>query len=320
MLFFLHQHRIMPVSSIPEDYQAYLLPGTEILSWTDQGVSYMAQKIELGSIELQYIVGRRVSGGDPELLWELSDSGFVLSLEGNWNYWIAAGEKYKLPEGYCYFFDHKAIRIWLSAQSGLICRLLCMRVLSADPEAVLRYPERNAGNGFAGDQLGRQPRQASAAMLEWALQLTQTSYLPEPRQFHRILAVQLMRGISGFWDTPASPGVAFNLASAEAMLMAKRFILSNLDKNFSLEELSRHCGINREQLRTGFQSMFKMSPYTFLRTERLELAKQLLRHTNRRIKQIARDSGYRQMSNFCTAFRRYTGMSPAQFRKMPEPG
>lgn len=320
MLLYLNNELITPGSSIAEEHRDYLLPGMCLHSWNVRGSYILLQEIWLGQVQMQYLVAGLSEGAIPELLLKESEHRFILSLEGAWTYCIVSGKEQILKEGHYSLIMHKPARISPSASTELINRLLCLTLLEADLDAFL-HPDavtsekKLAQQTTGGQYLSWQSVRATAAMLMLALQLTQTSYLPEPRQFHVALAEQLLREMSRLLGSNNSDAGIFSLKEADALYAAKQFILSNLQKNFSLDELTRHCGINREQLRTGFRSMYAMSPYAFLRKERMELASQLLQHTNKNIKQIARSCGYRQLSNFSTAFRRHTGMSPALFRK-----
>jgi AraC-like DNA-binding protein len=56
---------------------------------------------------------------------------------------------------------------------------------------------------------------------------------------------------------------------------------------------------------------------TLLNKQRLELAKQQLRHGKDALAQIALDLGYSDQTSFCRAFRRWTGLSPRSYRQIP---
>jgi AraC-like DNA-binding protein len=318
MLLFLNNQLMMPGNLIPEAYRDYLLPGMRVCSWASQESAFILQEIRVGQIKLQYLFTQSVDASDTELLLKEEDTTFILSLEGCWTYCFAPGMEFILPEGHCNLLGRKTIRIRPTGRTGSINRLLCLRITQRQLAIILQVTDINNSVTTAltgtGMQLFKLPVRATAAMLESALQLTQTSYLPHPRQFHRTLANQLLLDISRMQVGSVAGSDAFDQEQAAALHAARQYILSNLQKKFSLDELVRHCGINREQLRVGFMLMYEMSPYVFLRRERMELAKRLLKDTSQRIKQIARSSGYRQLSNFSTAFRRYTGMSPAMFR------
>lgn len=55
---------------------------------------------------------------------------------------------------------------------------------------------------------------------------------------------------------------------------------------------------------------------TLLNKQRLELAKQQLRHGKDALAQIALELGYSDQTSFCRAFRRWTGLSPRSYRQI----
>lgn len=53
----------------------------------------------------------------------------------------------------------------------------------------------------------------------------------------------------------------------------------------------------------------------FIRSYRLEKAKELLEQTNKKIVQICKEVGFSNSSYFCKSFREYYGVTPEKFRK-----
>ncbi len=58
-----------------------------------------------------------------------------------------------------------------------------------------------------------------------------------------------------------------------------------------------------------------MPPHHYQLHQRVERAKRMLANPRRSITDVAIASGYSASSNFATAFRRMTGMSPREFRR-----
>jgi AraC-like DNA-binding protein len=48
-----------------------------------------------------------------------------------------------------------------------------------------------------------------------------------------------------------------------------------------------------------------------------ETARQLLRETDMQVQQVAESLHYSSAANFATAFRRWTGMTPSEYRRQP---
>ena len=58
-----------------------------------------------------------------------------------------------------------------------------------------------------------------------------------------------------------------------------------------------------------------MSPYQFVVKSRIERAAQLLETTRIPIQDIAFQTGFNSVANFCYAFRKSHGISPQQYRQ-----
>jgi AraC-like DNA-binding protein len=58
-----------------------------------------------------------------------------------------------------------------------------------------------------------------------------------------------------------------------------------------------------------------MGPHRFLVRLRVEHAARLLRTSSLSVTRICYDVGFRDLSHFITTFRRFTGMTPLQYRR-----
>lgn len=113
--------------------------------------------------------------------------------------------------------------------------------------------------------------------------------------------------------SPASPGPASpSLLSddIERIREAKEIIVRNLENPPSLLELARRVGINKNKLSRGFQQVYGTSVFSYLRIQRLELARDLLECKKMNVTEAALKVGYAQQSNFSKAFIRHFGTSP----------
>jgi len=86
-----------------------------------------------------------------------------------------------------------------------------------------------------------------------------------------------------------------------------------------LPALARHAGINYSKLCTGFRQLFGETTAEFVRRQRLELARDLLRTSDLQVQQIARRAGYAHHGSFTAAFTRQFGYSPKQVRRAAAP-
>jgi two-component system response regulator YesN len=52
----------------------------------------------------------------------------------------------------------------------------------------------------------------------------------------------------------------------------------------------------------------------YLKDYRIKKALELMKDQGRRINEVARDTGFRDMSYFSSVFKKHTGMSPSQYQ------
>ena len=82
-----------------------------------------------------------------------------------------------------------------------------------------------------------------------------------------------------------------------------------------LPALARRAGINYSKLCSGFRQLFGETTAEFVRRQRLEFARDLLRTSDLQVQQIARRAGYAHHGSFTAAFTRQFGYSPKQVRR-----
>jgi len=84
----------------------------------------------------------------------------------------------------------------------------------------------------------------------------------------------------------------------------------------SIDAIAARCGLSRHHFIRCFRESTGSSPGTALRRLLIERAKALLVEEDWAIDTVARRLGYAGAPSFCTAFRRATGRSPAQWRAL----
>ena len=89
------------------------------------------------------------------------------------------------------------------------------------------------------------------------------------------------------------------------------------DLDVGIEELREACGMRDHNLSSRFGAFVGLCPKAYRRTHRLAMAKQLLCHSALRrtsILQVSMALGYARHQSFTTAFRRYEGCTPSEFK------
>lgn len=105
------------------------------------------------------------------------------------------------------------------------------------------------------------------------------------------------------------------IASRRRSERVRDFILQNLDRQLSIEEIACAMGASVSSIQRQFKEHFKMTVFEFIRSERLALACAALEQEGISIAQAAYVAGYADPSNFTTAFKRVYGVPPKLKRR-----
>ena len=108
----------------------------------------------------------------------------------------------------------------------------------------------------------------------------------------------------------ASPDQGSDLAH-DIMLYIKK----NYDKPLSNSDISAEFGYHSYHLNKIFKENMGTTIHQALIDERINIAKNLLRTTSLSIEDIALEVGLSERTQFCTVFKKHTGMTPGEYRK-----
>lgn len=96
----------------------------------------------------------------------------------------------------------------------------------------------------------------------------------------------------------------------------KEMIQDHIDTNLSLKELSKDLDINPSYLSREFSRHFgNLSFGEYIRTQRIEKAKELMNDPALTLTGIAYLTGFSDQSHFTRIFKKHTGISPSAYRK-----
>jgi AraC family transcriptional activator of pyochelin receptor len=85
----------------------------------------------------------------------------------------------------------------------------------------------------------------------------------------------------------------------------------------NLSEIARTVGLNEYKLKKGFKETFNMTVFGYLTEQRLLLARQYLRDTDKTAAEISFELGYSTPQHFNNAFKKHFGITPDLIRKNP---
>ena len=104
--------------------------------------------------------------------------------------------------------------------------------------------------------------------------------------------------------------------TAERIEDAKKFIMSNYDKNISIRDMSDAVYMSASYFSKIFKKNTGFSPYDYLLLIRIDKAKELLKQTDDTVESIAYKTGFNSLSNFICFFKKEMGVSPLRFRNI----
>ncbi len=103
----------------------------------------------------------------------------------------------------------------------------------------------------------------------------------------------------------------------ERIRPALRYIHRNLHREMSLKNIASAAKMSPQYLCRLFQKTMSMRPMVYVNQERINRSKNLMfSERSKKLYEIAQAVGFDNSSYFSVVFKRYTGMSPEQFKKL----
>ena len=97
---------------------------------------------------------------------------------------------------------------------------------------------------------------------------------------------------------------------------ACRFIRENASRGIDVNDVCRFSTLSRRQLERRFQESLNRSPKDEITLVQIQKVKQLLRETDLTLDSIAALAGYSYKERLCAVFKRETGLTPTEYRKV----
>ena len=108
-----------------------------------------------------------------------------------------------------------------------------------------------------------------------------------------------------------------NPGDKEKLNAVRELINQRLDSPPNLSEIARTVGLNEYKLKRGFKEIYRTTVFGYLSEQRLLLARQYLRDTQKTAAEIAAELGYATPQHFNNAFKKRFGNPPDLDRKNP---
>jgi AraC-like DNA-binding protein len=108
-----------------------------------------------------------------------------------------------------------------------------------------------------------------------------------------------------------------NKSDKEKIIAVRDLINENLNCPPNLNQIAKTIGLNEYKLKRGFKEVFKNTVFGYLTEQRLNLALQYLKDTQKTSSEIAYSLGYATPQHFSNAFKKKFGFAPNSVRNNP---
>ncbi len=101
---------------------------------------------------------------------------------------------------------------------------------------------------------------------------------------------------------------------SKSVQLCIQYIYTHINENLSLESLADYVNLSSSYLSRLFNQEMGVSISTYIRGQKIEKAKNLLKYSGYSYIEIANYLGFSSQSHFIHTFHKYTGMTPKKFR------
>ncbi|HEY1386733.1 MAG TPA: helix-turn-helix domain-containing protein [Dongiaceae bacterium] len=99
----------------------------------------------------------------------------------------------------------------------------------------------------------------------------------------------------------------------------EEYLQANFNRSLSIEELAQHAGMSRRNFLRRFKAATGAMPGAYLQMFRVAAARQMLEESTTSVQRVGSLVGYDNVTFFRQVFRRYTGVTPAEYRSNFKP-
>ncbi len=138
---------------------------------------------------------------------------------------------------------------------------------------------------------------------------------PLQNSYYKIKTLELLLYLSELDISGKNQLSEYQSEQIELIRTIHKQLISNLDKRFTIEALSKQYLINTTTLKNMFKAVYGTSLASHVKTHRLEKAAELLKNTQESIADIAVQVGYDSQSKFSSSFKEQYHMLPSEYRK-----
>jgi len=240
--------------------------------------------------------------------------------QGNGKYLIN-GIEYPFEAGDVFIINNDEIHV-ASDDSNLIMQVTMfdssllwhggMEVL--DYEYLMPFVETGKREGNKLDRKNRHIQEVIETLLEM-----QKEYELKPKKYDlmiKSMLLKLMTIIIRYFDgTMEWDNIEKTMrAYTQKLKTVIEYMETNHNRPIVLSELAGEAGLSVSHFCYMFRKYTGVPPIEYITQRRVCTAKEFLKCSDRKILDIALDSGFNSLSNFYKCFKKHTGLSPKQYR------
>lgn len=102
------------------------------------------------------------------------------------------------------------------------------------------------------------------------------------------------------------------LAKTDQQSLLKKTVENNVATALKIEEIAFLCNMSLSTFKRAFTKEYNENPGKWLQKKRLQRAREVLQNNKQKPSEIYQDFGYKNLSNFSTAFKNEFGISPRE--------
>lgn len=222
-----------------------------------------------------------------------------------------------LSKGDAIFINSKILHRFYASSGGVIPNFVCMPEFIA-PENSLVYkkyilPIISSNMSFQCFQIA-EPWQARIIQIMIKIMGTQ-----ENEKIRELSTLALLQDLWLIFYENVKLSDKENMqtvdeAAQKRVQLMMQYIHENYNHELSLDEIASHIGVSKSTALNLFQRFLHTTPVSYLIGYRLQAASCLLKNTNKKVKTIAYESGFRNVDYFCRLFKKRYHLTPSDYR------
>ena len=100
------------------------------------------------------------------------------------------------------------------------------------------------------------------------------------------------------------------------LTLAKQYIKDNIREALKLLDVSVYCHLSNKQLTRIFEYYENISPALYIRRQKIKVIEKVLLESKKSLKEISEEFNFSSEYYFNAFFKKHTGMSPGEYKKM----